>query len=188
MRNLRAIRNSEESEAHPHDLQSIGPTPLLNDLPPIPYLVVDGASLSLLEPLEKRFQLQLYPQDQLLVLESNADESYKHKFLRLWYAARHLFEKQPSLRMQIRERNLLRESLLANIGHRHFIHPNRQQHDAVAVQLDAEGTLSVSVLLQLLLVQLGYPLQAGENDLVLPADHELFHYGVSAGARKALAV
>jgi hypothetical protein len=144
MRKLRAIRECETAEPHPHDSRSLGPTPLLNDMPPIPYLVVDGADLPLLEPIEKRFELQVYPQDQFLVLESAVDEPCKRKALRLWYAARHLFDQHPGLRMQIHERDLLRESLLANIGQRHFIHPNRQLHDAVAVQLDAEGTLSIS--------------------------------------------
>lgn len=188
MKKLRAIQERRGSESIPNDLRGLGQTPLLTDLPPCPYLVVDGADLPTLEPVEKLFDLQLNPQDQVLVLESAVDESHKHKALRLWFVARYLLDHYPHLRLQIGERDLLREALLANIGQTEFIHPNRQRHDPVAARLHGNGTLTLSVLLQHVLVQVGYPFQATEQEMVLLAGDELFRFEFPSMMRKAVAV
>ncbi len=188
MKKLRAIQERRGSEALENDLRGVGQSPLLTDLPPCPYLVIDGAELPSLEAVGKLFQLHLMKQDQVFVLESAQDENHKHKGLRLWFAARHLLNHHPHLKLQISERDLLREALLSNIGQTEFMHPDRQRREPVPLHLHEPGTLNVSVLLQHVLVQVGYPLQASEQYLVLNAGDELFRFELSSSNRKALAV
>ncbi len=188
MKKLRAIQERQGSEALSNDLRGVGQSPLLTDLPPCPYLVVDAADLTMLEAVGKLFQLHLMKQDHVFVLESAQDESHKHKALRLWFAARHLLAHYPQLKLQIGERDLLREALLSNIDQTQFMHPDRQRREAVPLHLHGPGTLNVSVLLQHVLVQVGYPLKAGEQYLVLNAGDELFRFDLSSIHRKAVAV
>ncbi|HYX37530.1 MAG TPA: hypothetical protein VE954_30885 [Oligoflexus sp.] len=188
MKKLRAIQERVGSGSLPNDLRGVGQSPLLTDLPPCPYLVVDGSQVSKLEAVEKLFGLQLYPQDDVLVLESALEESHKHRALRLWYAARYLLQLDATLRLQLGERDLLREALLANIGQTKFFHPDRVRREPVAVRLHGPGTLAVSSLLQHVLVQVGYPLHAGEDDLVLNANDALFGHEVLSHTPKAVAV
>ncbi|HET9239105.1 MAG TPA: hypothetical protein VFO10_17735 [Oligoflexus sp.] len=188
MKKLRAIQERRGSETFPNDLRGVGESPLLTELPPCPYLVVRGSDLPTLEPIEKLFELQVNPQDQVFILESAVNESHKHKALRLWFVARFLLKQHPGLELQIGERDLLREALLANIGQTEFVHPNRQQREPVPVQLHGSGSLTLSVLLQHVLVQVGYPIQATEQDCILSADDELFRFEFPIETRKALAV
>lgn len=188
MKKLRVIQERKGSDSLPNDLRGLGMTPLLTELPPSPYLVVEGADLPMMEPVEKLFDLQLVPQDRLYVMESALEESHKHKALRLWFAARYLFDRHPELKLQISERDLLRESLLANIGQTQFIHPNRQSHDPFDVQLHGQGTLSLSVLMQHVLVQVGYPFEATEQTMIIMAGDELFRFEFPSTIRKAVAV
>jgi len=188
MKKLRAIQERVGSESLPNDLRGVGQSPLLTDLPPCPYLVVDGSNVTTLETVLNRFQLQLNPQEQLLILESAVEESHKHKALRLWYAARHLLDHHPMLRLQLSERDLLRETLLANIGQSEFLHPDRLRREPVTFRLPQAGSMALSPLAQHVLVQIGYPLMASDTDLVLKAGHALFRHEVKSQSKKAVAV
>jgi hypothetical protein len=188
MKKLRAIQDRRNSETFPNDLRGVGESPLLIELPPSPYLVVRGADLPPLEAVQKLFELQVNPQNQVFILESAVHESHKHKSLRLWFVARYLFKQHPELEMQIGERDLLREVLLANIGQTEFIHPSRQQREPVTLQLHGSGSLTLSVLVQHALVQVGYPIEARDQDAIVLASDELFRFELPAETRQALAV
>jgi hypothetical protein len=188
MKKLRAIQERRGSETFPNDLRGVGESPLLTELPPCPYLVVRGSDLPTLEAVRKLFELQVNPQDQVFILESAVSESHKHKALRLWFVARHLLKHHPQLELQIGERDLLREVLLANIDQTEFMHPNRQQREAVTLQLHGPGSLTLSVLLQHVLVQVGYPIEATEQDTILLASDEILRFELPTVAPKALAV
>ncbi|WP_141733844.1 hypothetical protein [Oligoflexus tunisiensis] len=188
MKKLRAIQERVGSESIPNDLRGVGQTPVLAELPPCPYLVVDGSDLPTLEKVEKLFTLQLYPQDRVLVLESALDESHKHKALRLWYASRFLLQQYPSLRLQLGERDLLRETLLANINQTKFFHPDRLRREPVPLNLPQPGHLILTVLVQHLLVQIGYPLEVHDEDIVVQAGDAIFQFEVPLTPPQAIAV
>jgi hypothetical protein len=188
MKKLRAIQQRVGSESIPNDLRGVGQTPILSELPPCPYLVVAGSDLPTLEKVEQLFTLQLYPQDQVLVLESAVDESYKHKALRLWYAARFLLEQHPELSLQLGERDLLRETLVANIGQTNFIHPDRLRREPVTLNLPSQGQLVVTVLVQHLLVQVGYPLEVQNEEIVVQVSDDILKFQIPFTSPQALAV
>lgn len=188
MKKLRAIQERRGSESFHSDLRGVGESPLLTDLPPCPYLVVSGSDLPTLEPIEKIFELELNPQDQVFILESAVSESHKHKAVRLWFVARYLLKYHPELELQIGERDLLREVLVANIGQTQFIHPNRQKREPVSIQLQGAGTLTLSVLLQHVLKQIGYPIEAKDQDTTILATDEIFRFDLPTVIPKALAV
>ena len=188
MKKLRAIQERRGSDSLPNDLRGVGESPLLTELPPCPYLVVRGSDLPTLEPIEKLFELELNPQDQVFILESAVNESHKHKAVRLWFVARYLLKHHPQLELQIGERDLLREVLLANIGQTQFMHPNRQKREPVTLHLHGSGTLTLSVLLQHVLQQIGYPIEAAGQETTILAHDELFRFDFPTVTTKALAV